>query len=100
MLPPFCSVLQQAGVSEKKRYGFGQIWFASQSGKPKETNINKCLDATISGRQLIKIKVSGAATITDQPRINRDPNGVNRGRVLSYATLFCAENRQNIATYI
>ena len=32
-------------------------------------------------------------------RINRDPNGVNRGRVLSYATLFCAENRQNIATY-
>ena len=48
---------------------------------------------------LIKIKVSGAATIADQPRINRDPNGVNRGRVLSYATLFCAEDRQNIATY-
>ena len=48
---------------------------------------------------LIKIKVSGAAIIADQPRINRDPNGVNRGRVLSYATLFCAENRQNIATY-
>ena len=48
---------------------------------------------------LIKIKVSEAATIADQPRINRDPNGVNRGRVLSYATLFCAENRRNIATY-
>ena len=32
---------------------------------------------------LIKIKVSEAATIADQPRINRDPNGVNRGRVLS-----------------
>ena len=48
---------------------------------------------------LIKIKVSRAATIADQPRINCDPNGVNRGRVLSYATLFCAENRQNIATY-
>jgi hypothetical protein len=48
---------------------------------------------------LIKIKVSGAATTADQPRIKRDPNGVNRGRVLSYATLFCAENRQNIATY-
>ena len=48
---------------------------------------------------LIKIKVSGAATIVDQPRINHDTNGVNRGRVLSYATLFCAENRQNIATY-
>ena len=28
---------------------------------------------------LIKIKVSKAATIADQPRINRDPNGVNRG---------------------
>ena len=48
---------------------------------------------------LIKIHVSGAATIADQPRINRDPHGVNRGRVLSYATLFCAENHQNIATY-
>ena len=44
-------------------------------------------------------RLSGSATIADQPRINRDPNGVNRGRVLSYATLFCAENRQNIATY-
>ena len=48
---------------------------------------------------LIKIKVSRAATIADQPRINRDHNGVNRGRVLSYPTRFCAENRQNIATY-
>lgn len=48
---------------------------------------------------LIKIKVSEAATIADQPRINRDPNGVNRGRVLSYATLFYAKNRRNIATY-
>ena len=47
---------------------------------------------------LIKLNASGAATIADQPRINRDPHGVNRGRVLSYATLFCAENRQNIAT--
>ena len=36
----------------------------------------------------------------DQPQINRDPNRVNRGRVRSYATLFCAENRQNIATYL
>ena len=45
---------------------------------------------------LIKIKVSEAATIADQPRINRDPNSVNRGRVLSYATLFCAKNRRNI----
>ena len=34
------------------------------------------------------------ATIADQPRTNRDPNGVNHGRVLSYATLFCAEDRQ------
>ena len=48
---------------------------------------------------LIKIKVSEAATIADEPRINRDPNGVNRERVLSYATLFCAKNRRNIATY-
>ena len=48
---------------------------------------------------LIKIKVCEAATIADQPRINRDPNGVNRGRVLSYATLFYAKNRRNIATY-
>ena len=48
---------------------------------------------------LIKMKVSGEATIADQPRINRDPNGVNHGRVLSYATLFCAEDRQNMATY-
>ena len=36
---------------------------------------------------------------SDQPQINRDPNGANRGRILSYATLFCAEDRQNIATY-
>ena len=48
---------------------------------------------------LIKIKVSEAATIADQPRINRDPNGVNRGRVLFYATLFYTKNRRNIATY-
>ena len=48
---------------------------------------------------LINIMVSEAATIADQPRINRDPNGVNRGRVLSYATLFYAKNRRNIATY-
>ena len=40
---------------------------------------------------LIKIKVSGAATIADQPRINRDPNGVN-------PTPFWAENRRHIAT--
>ena len=40
-----------------------------------------------------KINVSGAATIADQPQINRDTNGVNRGRVLSYATICCAENR-------
>ena len=41
-----------------------------------------------------------AATIADQPRINRDPNGVNRGRVLSYPTVFCEGNRlNNIATY-
>ena len=46
---------------------------------------------------LIKIKVAEAATIADQPRINRDPNGVNRGRLLSYATLlFCAKNRRNM----
>ena len=46
-----------------------------------------------------KGKVSEAASIADQPRINRDPNGINRGRVLSYPTLFCAKNRQNMATY-
>ena len=40
-----------------------------------------------------QINVSGAATIADQPQINRDTNGVNRGRVLSYATICCAENR-------
>ena len=48
---------------------------------------------------LIKIKVSEAATIADQPQINRNPNGVNRGRVLSYATRLYAKNRRNIATY-
>ena len=49
---------------------------------------------------LIKIKVSGAATIADQPRINCDPSGVAGGfcRMRHIATLFCAENRQNIAT--
>ena len=62
-------------------------------------NSNQILLNYIPTWVLIKIKVSGAATIAVQPRINRDPNGVNRGRVLSYATLFCAENRQNIATY-
>ena len=38
----------------------------------------------------------------EKPRINRDPNGgpngVNRGRVLLYATLLCAANRQNVTT--
>ena len=48
---------------------------------------------------LIKINVSGAATNADQPQINRDPNSVNRGRVLSYLTLFCTKNRQNVAIY-
>ena len=61
------------------------------------TNYQRLDNTTENIWVLIKIKVSGAATIADQPRINRDTNGVNRGRVLSYATLFCAENRQNIA---
>ena len=46
---------------------------------------------------LIKIELSRAASMADQPRINRDPNGVNRGRVLSYLTLFCTENRRSMA---
>ena len=46
---------------------------------------------------LIKIKLSRAASMADQPRINRDPNAVNRGRVLSYLTQFCTENRQSMA---
>ena len=44
-------------------------------------------------------RLSGSATIADQPRINRDPNGVNRGRILSYATLFCAENYIYLETW-
>ena len=48
---------------------------------------------------LIKIRVSGAATIADQPRINRGPSGVNRGRVLSYATLLCAKDCQNMSKH-
>ena len=49
---------------------------------------------------LIKIKVSGAATIADQSRINRHPNGVNLGRVLPHSTSFCANNCRNIATLL
>jgi hypothetical protein len=39
--------------------------------------------------------VSGAASIADQPRINRDPDCVNHRMLLLYLTLFTAENRQN-----
>ena len=39
--------------------------------------------------------MSGAASIADQPRINRDPDCVNHRMLLLYLTLFTAENRQN-----
>ena len=55
-------------------------------------------NTTWSGRWS-KLKVSGTATIADQPRINHDFNDVNRGKALSYPTPSCRENRQHIATY-
>jgi hypothetical protein len=49
---------------------------------------------------LIKIKRYLKQLQSPINRVNRDPNGVNRGKVLSYPTLFCAENRRNIATLL
>ena len=69
-------------------YGPGELLLAD---RPRFKSFNSQTQVWCYGVQagqiliwvLIKIKISEAATITiaDQPRINRDPNGVNRGRV-------------------